>query len=106
MERLSNNEEKILLIIWDSSEPIALPDIVARANTRFDKSWKPETVSTYLQRATRKGWLINRRQGRYYYYSPVVPKEVYRKEKLASLISEYYGGDTDTLIFELREVVK
>ena len=62
-------------VIWDSTEDLALQDIMNRVNQENGKSWKPQTVSTFLARLVKKSFLTVYRKGRYSFYQPAVSKE-------------------------------
>ena len=42
---LTECEQLVMKIIWESEEELTLPDIVKGVNDRFDKAWKPQTLS-------------------------------------------------------------
>ena len=66
-------------VIWDSTEDLALQDIMNRVNQENGKSWKPQTVSTFLARLVKKSFLTVYRKGRYSFYQPAVSKEDFWK---------------------------
>ena len=45
---LTNIEMLIMKCIWDTPEELALSQLVTMVNERFDKNWRPQTISTYL----------------------------------------------------------
>ena len=53
MERLSVCEEEVYLEICWMSEPPALEDVRSAVN-RLGHEWKPQTVSTFLNRLVKK----------------------------------------------------
>lgn len=69
MERLSVCEEEVYLEICWMSEPPALEDVRSAVN-RLGHEWKPQTVSTFLNRLVKKRYLSMWKKGRYYYYKP------------------------------------
>ena len=73
---LTNIEMLIMKCIWDTPEELALSQLVAMVNERFEKSWKPQTISTYLAHLVRKGYLSMRRKGKVFLYHPEVSEEV------------------------------
>ena len=95
MVKISECEEQIMSIIWTSEEAPDMQPIRREVNVRFNHEWAGQTVSTYLSRLVKKGYLRMERKGRYKYYYPEVPLERYRKEKLRSLVDVLYSGDTE-----------
>ena len=87
---LTNVETLIMKCIWDTPEELALSELVAMVNERFGKSWRPQTISTYLAHLVRKGYLTMRRQGKVFLYHPEVTEETYRDAQIAELV-RYWG---------------
>ena len=54
---ISACERLVMKVIWDSTEDLALQDIMNRVNQENGKSWKPQTVSTFLARLVKKSFL-------------------------------------------------
>ncbi len=71
---ISACEKLVMKVIWDSPEEMALQEIMTRVNAENNKAWKPQTVSTFLTRLVRKGFLTLYRKGRYCFYQPLVSK--------------------------------
>lgn len=92
MTKLSECEEQTMAVIWSSEVELSLQSIRAEVNSRFNHEWKPQTVGTYLSRLVKKEYLTFKRKGRFVYYTPLVEREPYRKEKLQSLVEMLYDG--------------
>lgn len=84
-------------IIWDSTEDLALQEVMDRVNQENDKSWKPQTVSTFLARLVRKGFLTVYRKGRYSYYQPAVSREDFWKATMQENARFFTKGDMGEL---------
>ena len=67
---LTNIEMLIMKCIWDTPEELALSQLVTMVNERFDKNWRPQTISTYLAHLVRKNYLTMRRSGKVFLYHP------------------------------------
>lgn len=93
LERLSDCEELVMAIIWKSPEALALSQIMERANEGRVAPWKPQTVSTFLARLARKGYLTTERKGRYTYYHPNIGIEEYRKLRMEEMVLLLFDGD-------------
>lgn len=74
---LTNCEEIVMKTVWDAERELDLADITQRVNETYHKEWKPQTVSTFLARLVRKGYLKHYRQGRVFYYRILVPQKEY-----------------------------
>jgi len=89
---LTECEQLVMKIIWESEEELTLPDIVKGVNDRFDKAWKPQTVSTFLARLVRKNFLTSYRSGRTFFYQPLVSAKDYG-DKMIKHCVEFWGND-------------
>ncbi len=87
---ISTCERHIMKVIWDSDKDLALQEIMDLSNEEQDKTWKPQTVSTFLARLTKKGFLSTYRKGRYTYYQPAVSKEDFWKAAMREM-AEYFA---------------
>ena len=64
---ISACEKLVMKVIWDSTEELALQEVMDGVNHENSKNWKPQTVSTFLSRLVKKGFLNMYRKGRYCY---------------------------------------
>lgn len=84
-------------VIWDSEEDLALQDVMDGVNGENGKNWKPQTVSTFLARLVKKGFLNVYRKGRYSYYPPLVSKEEYWIKTMLENASFFNKGDVGAM---------
>lgn len=98
MVKISECEEQIMIVIWTCDIDPCMKSIRVEANSRFGHEWAPQTVSTFLSRLVKKGFLTSEKKGLYTYYTPAVSKEQYVKEKLQDLAEMYFGEDASVLI--------
>lgn len=84
-------------IIWDSTEDLALQEVMGRVNEENGKAWKPQTVSTFLTRLVKKGFLSMYRKGRYCYYQPLVSKDEFWKATMQENARFFTKGDMGAL---------
>lgn len=83
---LTKCESQVMMIIWSTDYDMALPEIMDLVNHRYQKNWKPQTVSTFLTRLVKKKALNMYRQGRSFLYHPLVGREEAFKDLLTELI--------------------
>lgn len=100
-EFLSGCEEKVMAVIWSSEKELDLAGTRNMVNERFNKQWKPQTVSTFLARLVKKGYLTSKRIGRYTYYHPEITKEEYRLRKMIELVGTFYDGKKDDAVKDI-----
>ncbi len=92
--KLTECEELVIKTIWDAGEELNLMEIMSRVNNKYHKTWKPQTVSTFLARMVRKGYLRHYRQGRVFFYQILVPFEEYRQQVSKEFVDFWYGGSS------------
>lgn len=98
IKSLSGCEEMVLSIVFDSESAPDLAEVMDRANKKFNKTWKPQTVSTFLSRLVLKGFLTSYREGRYSYYEPTVSRDEYCAAEAARMADLFFNGDRKKLI--------
>ena len=82
-------ELEIMKVIWKAKEPITSLDIGKEVE---DKGWKKTTIVTFLTRLVEKGALSADKQGKLYYYTPLITEKEYRKSQTKNLIKTLYNG--------------
>lgn len=97
---ISDAELEVMKVIWNKNKPITSLDIVEAFE---DKGWKKTTIGTFLTRLVEKGALSAEKQGKLYYYTPLVSQRDYRKFQTKSLISNLYGGSIKDFAVSLFE---
>lgn len=102
---ISTCERLVMKIIWDSTEDLALQEVMDRVNEENGKTWKPQTVSTFLARLVKKGYLSVYRKGRYSYYQPAVSKEDFWKATMQENARFFEKGDMAALACHLCDDV-
>lgn len=94
---ISTCERLVMKVIWDSTEDLALQEIMDKVNHENGKSWKPQTVSTFLARLVKKEFLTVYRKGRYTYYVPAVSKKDFWKATMEENAAYFAQGDMGDL---------
>lgn len=90
--RLSECEEMVMSVLWSAKEDLKLNQVTERANEKFGKDWKIQTVCTFLTRLEKKEFISIYRIGRYSYYRPEVSKDEYRKIVLDEVAERLFEG--------------
>lgn len=86
---IGDAELEIMKVIWKAKEPITSLDIGKEVE---DKGWKKTTIATFLTRLVEKGALSADKQGKLYYYTPLITENEYRKSQTKNLIKTLYNG--------------
>lgn len=97
-KKLSEAEKEIMEIIWKKGEPCCAGDIFSAVE---NKEWKYTTVSTFLSRLVKKGFLeTEKRVGQNFYKTKILHDE-YLERETNEFIEEVYNGKAGELIASL-----
>lgn len=102
LQSLTNCEMMVMKTVWDAEKELNLADITQRVNEIYDKEWKPQTVSTFLARLVKKGYLRHYRQGRVFYYQILIPQKEYLV-KLAKRFMEFWRQENVDIFLDALE---
>ena len=97
---ITDSELEIMKVIWKSKEPVTSLDI---AEALSEKGWKKTTIGTFLTRLVEKEAVSAEKQGKLYYYSPLISQKEYRRLRTKSLIASLYGGSVKEFAVSLFE---
>ncbi len=86
---IGDAELEIMKVIWRAKAPITSLDIGKAVESR---GWKKTTIATFLTRLAEKGALSAEKQGKLYYYTPLITEKEYRKSQTKNLIKSLYNG--------------
>ncbi|MBO5033291.1 MAG: BlaI/MecI/CopY family transcriptional regulator [Lachnospiraceae bacterium] len=98
LEELTDCETLVMKVIWESEEVMSVQEITSRINQRYHRDWKIQTVSTFLSRAVKKGYLDMKRKGRTFHYYPKVTEEAYGRREITKCVDVWGGGKLENLI--------
>lgn len=101
MENLTESEELVMKAIWDCHKEPVLSDVVDRVNDFYGKTWRPQTVSTFLSKLVRKNYIEMQRDGKIYTYKVLVPEREYKRKLYKHLISFWYDNSSKKLIEDM-----
>lgn len=102
-ENLTNCEEMVMKTVWDAEKELDLAHITQRVNETYHKEWKPQTVSTFLARLVRKGYLKNYRKGRVFYYQILVQQKEYLGEMAERFVEFWKQENVDVFLAALEK---
>lgn len=94
---LSKSEKEVLSVIYDSEERIGLKEVVELVNEKYNHTWKPQTVSTFLRRTVKKGYLEDYKEGRQTLYAPSIVFSIVLKNELMDIAHLYFNGDVEKM---------
>lgn len=101
IKRLGDAELEIMLVIWDTSEPVTSNYILERLHGR--RNWALSTLMTTLARLANKGFVYCDRSTRTNYYSALISAQDYRAKESRSFLERLYGNSLHNLVTSLYD---
>ncbi len=95
---LSKCEGMVMKTIWSSDDILTMQEITVKVNALFHQTWKTQTVSTYLARLVKKEYLSMERQGRLFYYHPLIAEEEYARREITKCMDMWGNAKTGALL--------
>ena len=89
---LSDSELSVMEVLWEKGEPISFGELLDYFNTHTEKSWKKQTLNTFLFRMQQKGLVQVIEEGRYKQYVPAMTKEEYKMSESKAFLDKNYQG--------------
>lgn len=80
---LTKAEVYIMKAIWSSKEQLRLAQIVDIVNENYHTNWMSQTVSTYLGRLVKKGFIRKVRVEKTWYYEVLKTEDEYMSREMA-----------------------
>ena len=103
LENLTDCEQLVMKTVWDAAEELSLMEVMQRVNDKYHKQWKPQTVSTFLARLVRKGYLRHYRQGRVFFYQILVSLDEYKGQLTNDYVSFWNHDNADEFLCALAQ---
>lgn len=100
MERISEAEAAVMMVLWSRS-PLTAQDVIERVPV--ERNWSANTVKTLLARLVAKKAVAHDADGRRYLYRPLVAQGDYVAGESRRLIDRLFGGRVTPLVAHLAE---
>lgn len=94
MEKLTHQEESVMLHIWQLKECV-VKDIV---NAMSDPKPPYTTVASIVRNLEQKGYLKSKKYGNVYVYSPQINEDDYKKVFMSSVVKSYFENSYKELV--------
>lgn len=113
MEKLSNQEEELMLIIFQQGKGFIKDFIQLMEEPRPPYT----TVASIVKNLERKGLLVGKRYGNTYEYSPVMEESEYKSKYMSQVVQNYFENSYKEMVSffiekqkisaeELQEIIK
>jgi len=92
---ISKSEHYVLEALWEAS-PLTVGQIVERVQAKAD--WHENTIKTLLVRLVGKKAVKRRKDGKRFFYEPLVTKGTVVATEAEGLLSRFFNGQMPALI--------
>lgn len=100
MERISEAEAAVMMVLWDQN-PLTAQDVIDRVPAQ--RGWSANTVKTLLARLVAKNAVAHEANGRRYLYRPLVARGDYVTGESRRLLDRLFGGRVSPLVAHLAQ---
>lgn len=94
MEKLTHQEETVMLYIWQLKECV-VKDIL---NTMDEPKPPYTTVASIVRNLEQKGYLHSKKYGNVYVYTPKIKEEAYKKAFMSSIVKSYFENSYKEMV--------
>ena len=102
-KEMSETEREIMEVLWQSGSGQTLNGLLEYFSKERERSWKPQTLATFMSRLAEKGLVKWEQQGRARVYSPILSKSEYECEKAKTLLDKLYSGSLHSFVAALYD---
>ncbi|MCM3716665.1 BlaI/MecI/CopY family transcriptional regulator [Halalkalibacter oceani] len=102
IKKLSDTEMELMEVIWACDPPVTSSELL-RIFLKRDKTWKAQTISTFLSRLVDKGLLKATRIGRTNHYAPCLSQKAYKLWETENVLDALYEGSVKNMISALYD---
>jgi len=96
---LTNTELQIMELLWQAEEPMTFREIMSVALNEWKKTWKVQTLSTYLANLQRMGMIeADKSVTPYNAYYATCTKEQHIHKWTKKMVKECYGNSISRLM--------
>lgn len=96
--KLTNAERAIMECLWDSENGLTFKDLIDRMSEKFDKVWKKQTLSTYINSLQKAGLIRTDSWRRPYTYHAVCTKDDFLHNQSTKLVEDEYDNSLRNFI--------
>lgn len=91
---LTKSEKEIMNIIWDAQRPLMIQEILDEVQKRYDKEWRPQTLSSFLRSLVGKELLDYHRKNMFSFYWSCMSRKEYASCIQQQMLDEWFNGSS------------
>ena len=95
---LSDSELEVMEVLWKKDEPMTFGELLNYFNIHTEKSWKKQTLNTFLFRMQQKNLVQIIVEGKHKLYIPALTKEEYLLKESKAFLNKNYQGSIVKMI--------
>ena len=97
MEKLTHQEEEIMLVIWKKKRGI-IKDFLEHALVQAETNVVYTTVASIVKNLEKKGFLSSEKIGNTYLYIPRITQTEYKKKFLSGIVKSYFSNSYKEMV--------
>lgn len=98
--KVADTELIILKILWSES-PLTIGQIISRAQQ--NNEWHENTIKTIVTRLFKKALVGRVKDGKQFFYSPIIQQDQVVTQASNSLLDRFFGGKLSPLVAHFAE---
>ncbi|MGG7057783.1 BlaI/MecI/CopY family transcriptional regulator [Clostridium tertium] len=98
LPKISDAEWEVMKIIW-SKEEVTANEIIDSLNGK--QEWKNTTIKSLINRLLKKEAISFRKNGKEYFYYPLISEEKCIKEESQSFLKKVFNGSLNEMLLNL-----
>ena len=101
MKKIPDAELELMMVIWDSEQPVSRMDIEMKLGDGRDVV--PSTLLSLLSRLEKRGFVRKEKQGNINYYNALVEKSAYLQEEGQRVLDKMFGSSLKNFVTALYD---
>lgn len=101
MKKIPEAELELMMVIWDSEQPVSRMDIEMKMENH--REVVPSTILSLLSRLERRGFLRKEKQGNVNYYYALVGKAEYLQAEGRRVLDKMFGSSLKNFVMALYD---
>ena len=100
---LTEGELRVMEVLWASS-PASVADVVDALSRKSQVAYS--TILTTMRILERKGYVVHKKEGRAFLYSPLVDRSEARSNVLRYMLSKFFNDSPELLMLNILKEEK
>lgn len=101
MKKIPDAELELMMVIWDSEQPVSRMDIETKLENHRDVV--PSTILSLLSRLEKRGFLRKEKQGNINYYYALTKKAEYLQAEGRRILDKMFGSSLKNFVTALYD---